>query len=260
MIPSVSVLQHYQANFTAFCSNKIKCSFFQTDSGEGFEFDEKAIISLIWKGANKDLLAGERPTPVVITTDGVKVTKNLNLVMTDLKEMETKRMSLIASHLLSRGNNDDGNGFGQLDQQSAFHCFPLKCIFGHESSQFLSQNFMNIYQRIMATAEPGNDGQNTMFPEYKPSIVSCPVDMKLAWLATGKGGVAKQKEHFYYCCLMKSKDINKANNVSCSICTSREPEEISNLTELNIAHECLHQEVITPDLMQRLRLHMLSCI
>jgi hypothetical protein len=43
MIPSVGVLQRYLANFTAFCSTKLKCSFFQTDSGEGFEFDEKEI-------------------------------------------------------------------------------------------------------------------------------------------------------------------------------------------------------------------------
>jgi hypothetical protein len=197
---------------------------------------------------------------VVLTADGVKVTKNLNLVIMGLKEMETASMPLLASHLLRRGNNDDDDGFGQLDQQSAFQCFPLKCIFGHESSDFLSKHFKDKYHRIMATAEPGPNGQNCMFPEYKPFTVSCPADMKLAWLATGKGGAAKQKENFYYCCLMTSKDINKANDVPCADCAGVTAEEISDLEPLNVEYECLHQEFITADLLDRLRLQISAYI
>jgi hypothetical protein len=120
MIPSVGVLQRYMANFTAFCSNQVKCKFFQTDSGEGFEYDERQIISIIWKGTNKDTIARDSPTSIVLTTDGVKITRNLNLVIMGIKEIEAKLMPLLASHLLKRGNNEDDDGFGMLDHQSAF--------------------------------------------------------------------------------------------------------------------------------------------
>jgi len=43
MIPSVSVLQRYLSNFTAFCSTKMKINFFQTASGEGFETQSMLI-------------------------------------------------------------------------------------------------------------------------------------------------------------------------------------------------------------------------
>jgi len=111
----------------------------------------------------------------------------------------------------------------------------------------------------VATGEPGSAGQNSMFPGCKPFLVSCPADMKLAWLATGKGGATKRKEHFCYCCLLRSKDINKSNVSLCTLCEDRLPVE-KDISAVNVEHECMHQEFITPDLMQRLRLQVLSCV
>jgi hypothetical protein len=123
----------------------------------------------------------------------------------------------------------------------------------------LANQFKEKYVNILATATAGVDGKNVMFPDYKPFIVSCPADMKLTWLATGKGGAAKQKEHFCYCCLMTSDQINKANKDPCSLCS--QPSQIDDeIPFADVQRECLHQEFITPDLLQRLRLQMLSAI
>lgn len=123
----------------------------------------------------------------------------------------------VASHLLKRGGNIENDGFGHLDYQSAFCCFPIKYIVGHRSSEFLSEIFKKKYQHIMATAAPREDKQNIILPEYKHFLVSCPADLKLAWLATKKGGAAKQKECFCCCCMQTSSYINVANSLPCVI-------------------------------------------
>jgi len=102
-------------------------------------------------------------------------------------------------HLLERRNNEDDNGFGQLDDhQSAFCCFPIKCVLATSHLNFFSDNFKIKYNSLLATAIPGENGENVMvFPEYGRFNVVCPADIKLAWEATNsKWGAAKVKEFF----------------------------------------------------------------
>ncbi len=67
------------------------------------------------------------------------------------------------------------------------------------------------------------------------------------------------KEHFCYCYLLKSQDINKANIVPCTLCEDRLLDE-KDISALSVDWACLHQEFITPDLIQRLCLQVLSHI
>jgi len=55
----------------------------------------------MWKHNGKDVVAEERPTKVVLTADGSKLTNNINLVLMGLKEVEEyELMPLIGSCLL----------------------------------------------------------------------------------------------------------------------------------------------------------------
>jgi len=49
IIPSVSTLCRFIAKFTGFASQKISVKLISPETGEGFEFDEKQLIQLIWK-------------------------------------------------------------------------------------------------------------------------------------------------------------------------------------------------------------------
>jgi hypothetical protein len=49
------------------------------------------------------------------------------------------------------------------------------------------QQFEENDTNILATATSGIDSKNVRFLECKPFVVSCPADMKLTWLSTGKG-------------------------------------------------------------------------
>ena len=87
----------------------------------------------------KDKVASQQSTEDTLTTDGANLTKNLNMGMTGLKEMDVvSSLPLIRSHLLKRSNNDDDKE-GQLSMQSCFWCIPIKCIFGKESTDFLQE-------------------------------------------------------------------------------------------------------------------------
>jgi hypothetical protein len=73
LFPSPVMLSRFITNFTGFCSSTVKVNFFTNQFGEGFEFDHKQDISLMWKHTGKDLVAEERPTKVVLTEDGSKL-------------------------------------------------------------------------------------------------------------------------------------------------------------------------------------------
>ena len=45
------------ANFMCFASGKLSVKYIQVKSGEGFEFNEKKVIKLIWSATGKDRLA-----------------------------------------------------------------------------------------------------------------------------------------------------------------------------------------------------------
>jgi hypothetical protein len=96
-------------------------NFFTNNFGEGFEFDHKQVISLIWKHTRKDLIAKSRPTNVFLTADGSKLTNNINVVLMGLKEtVAYESMPLLCSHLLKFSNNFDTEADGSLSVQSAF--------------------------------------------------------------------------------------------------------------------------------------------
>jgi hypothetical protein len=88
LFPSPTTVSHFITNFTGFCTSYVRVNFFSNKFGEGFEFDHKPIISLIWKHTGKDTLAEQMPVQVVLTSDGSKLTNNINVVLMDLKERE----------------------------------------------------------------------------------------------------------------------------------------------------------------------------
>jgi hypothetical protein len=49
-------------------------NFFTNNFGEGFEFDHKQVICLIWEHTGKDLVAESMASNVVLTADGSKLT------------------------------------------------------------------------------------------------------------------------------------------------------------------------------------------
>ncbi len=179
LFPSPTTLSRFISNFTGFCTNYVRVNFFTNKFGEGFEFDHKQIISLIWKHTGNNAVAEQRPTQVVLTADGSKLTNNINVVLMCLKETEAyESMPLIGSHLLRFSNNFDTEADGTLSVQSAFLSFP-----------------------IMAQLGP-----------------YCPSDQKFSWLATKAGGAAKVKKFFCQYCVTTSNNIDTANADFCEHC------------------------------------------
>jgi len=96
--PSKSMIRKVATQLTAFASRKIPPMFFHTESGKGFEFDMKHFLQELWKATGKDKLAKQQPTEVMLTADGVMLSKNLNIVMMGQKEMDAlASMPLITS-------------------------------------------------------------------------------------------------------------------------------------------------------------------
>jgi hypothetical protein len=121
LFPSLTTVSHFIANFTGFCSQYVHINFFTNKFGEGFEFDHRQIISLIWKQTGKDSVAEQKCMKVVLTADGSKLTNNINVVLMGLKETEAyQSMPLIGSHLLKVSNNEDTDNDSFLSVQSAF--------------------------------------------------------------------------------------------------------------------------------------------
>ncbi len=144
------MLSRFITNFTGFCSSYVKVNFFTNNFGEGFEFDHKLVISLIWRHTGKDLIAESRPTNVVLTADGSKLTNNINVVLMGLKETEAyESMSLIGSHLLKFSNKFDTEADGSLSVQSAFLSFRIMAQLGPESSDVIDTVFKRKYQSIV---------------------------------------------------------------------------------------------------------------
>jgi len=101
LFPAPTALTRFIHNFTGFCSNFVNVNFFKNNFGKGFEFSHKDSINLIWKHTGKDVVAEQRPTKLVLTSDGSKLTNTINVVLMGLKEMEAyQSMPLIGSHLL----------------------------------------------------------------------------------------------------------------------------------------------------------------
>ena len=195
IFPSTTMLSRFITNFTGFCSSYVKVNFFTNNFGEGFEFDHKQVISLIWKHTGKDLIAESRPTNVVLTADGSKLTNNINVVLMGLKETEAyESMPLIGSHLLKFSNNFDTEADGSLSVQSAFLSFPIMAQLGPESSEVIDAVFKRKYQSIMKATVPDSEGGNVWFPNWKPFNVYCPSDQKFSWLACKAGGAVKVKK------------------------------------------------------------------
>ena len=117
-------------------------NYFHSLSGEGFKFDSKSLVKELWRATGKDKVAQQQSTEVTLTTDGVNITKNLNIVMMGIKETDTfASLPLIGSHLLKWCNNEDKGEDGALSMQSCFCYVPIKCIFGKKSSDFIQEHF-----------------------------------------------------------------------------------------------------------------------
>jgi hypothetical protein len=192
IFPSPTTVSRFIANFTGFCSQYVHINFFTNKFGEGFEFNNKKIISLIWKKSGKDSIVEEKPTKVVLTADGSKLTNNINVFLMGLKEAESyKSMPLIGSHLLKVSNNEDTDEDTFLSVQKAFLSFPVMAQLGPESGDLVDSVFKKKYDAIRESIKPEDNGCNVWFPSWKPFEVYCPSDQKFSWLATKAGGAAK---------------------------------------------------------------------
>jgi len=136
---------------------------------------------LIWKHTGKDAVAEQRPTQVVLTADGSKLTNNINVVLMGLKETEAyESMPLIGSHLLRFSNNFDTEADGTLSVQSAFLSFPIMAQLGPESGDLVDAVFKRKYKAIMDATVPNGESRNIWFPNWKPFEVYCPSDQKFS--------------------------------------------------------------------------------
>jgi hypothetical protein len=253
LLPSPTTVSRFITNFTGFCTSYVRVNFFSNRFGEGFEFDHKQIISLIWKYTGKDALAEQRATQVVLTADGSKLTNNINVVLMGLKETEAyESMPLIGSHLLKFSNNLDTEDDGSLSVQSAFLSFPIMAQLGPESGDLVDSVFKRKYKAIMDATVPNEEGSNIWFPNWKPFEVYCPSDQKFSWLATKAGGAAKVKKFFCQYCVTTSSNIDMANADLCEHCL-----ELTNENRIfpfpDVTWECLHHEFITDDMITRMR-------
>jgi hypothetical protein len=121
MFPSPMTISRFITSFTGFCMKYVNVNFFTNKFGEGFEFNHKQVIKLIWEHTGKDQIAVDKSTEVVLTADGSKLTNNINVVLMGLKETEaTDSMPLIGSHLLKFSNNCDSEADGSLSVQRRF--------------------------------------------------------------------------------------------------------------------------------------------
>jgi hypothetical protein len=253
LFPSPTMLSRFITNFTGFCSSYVKVNFFTNQFGEGFEFDHKQVISLMWKHTGKDVVAEERPTKLVLTSDGSKLTNNINVVLMGLKEVEAyESMPLIGSRLLKFSNNFDTEADGSLSVQSAFLSFPIMAQLGPESGDVIDLVFKRKYHSIIKATIPDELGRNIWFPNWKPFDVYCPSDQKFSWLACKAGGAAKVKKFFCQYCITTSSDIDKANDQFCEHC-SKLSDEHRSFPFPNVQWECLHHEFITDTMIARMR-------
>jgi hypothetical protein len=65
LFPAPTTLTRFIHNYTGFCSNFVHVNFFKINFGEGFEFNHKKLISLIWQHTGKDVVTEQRPTKLV---------------------------------------------------------------------------------------------------------------------------------------------------------------------------------------------------
>jgi hypothetical protein len=247
IFPSPTTVSHFITNFTGFCTQFIKVNFFSNKFGEGFEFDHKQIISLIWNHTGKHLLAERKATQVVLTADGFKLTNNINVVLMGLKETEAYHpIPLMGSHLLKFSNNDDADTDGCLSVQSAFLSFPIMLQLGPESGDVVDTVFKKI--KIMEATKPSCDGENIWFPNWKPFEVYSPSDQKFSWLATKEGGAAKVKKFFCQYCVTTSSEIDTPNQSLSSYCLELSDQQ-KNLPFADVKWQCFHCEFITDALI-----------
>jgi hypothetical protein len=253
LFPAPTTLTGFISNFTGFCSHFVNVNFFKNNFGEGFEFNHKDLISLIWTYTGKDKVAEQQPTKLVLTSDGSKLTNNINVVLMGLKETEAyQSMPLIGSHLLKRSHNQDSEHDGTLSVQSAFLSFPVLAQLGPESADMIDGVFKRKYRSIMESTVADSQGQNIWFPNWKPFEVYCPSDQKFSWLATKAGGAAKVKKYFCQYCVTTSSEIDKANDNFCEYCLNLS-EDSRSFPFPDVQWECLHQEFVTDAMVDRLR-------
>jgi hypothetical protein len=246
MSPSPAVFSRFVLNFTGFYTNFVNINFFTNKFGEGFEFNHQQVIKLIWEHTGKDLIAEERPTKVVLTADGSKLTNNINVVLMRLKETEAAdSMPLIGSHQLKFSNNCDGEADGSLSVQSAFLSFPIMVQLGSKSGNVIDTVCKRKYKAIM---EP------SLLYISKIETFYCPLpsDRKFSWLATKAGSAAKVKKYFCQYCVTTSNDSDKANPHCCKYC-QKYPDEKKIFPFPDVKWECLHHDFITESLIDRLR-------
>jgi len=53
----------------------------------------------LWKATGKNKLDKQQPTEVMLTADGTMLTRNLNIMMMGLKEMDTLHPCLLLDHI-----------------------------------------------------------------------------------------------------------------------------------------------------------------
>ena len=127
----------------------------------------------------------------------------------------------------------------------------------HQWTRYTFLCIRSAYVAIKSTTVLDATGHNKWFPDWKPIMVLCPADMKMAWNATvGKGGAAKQKEHFCLYCLQMSRDFNAPNKEFCESLT----EDHMQIPFNDMKWECMHQEFMSKQLIAMLRQQLTSAI
>jgi hypothetical protein len=188
-----------------------------SDIGEGFEFDEKALTKTLFDAYGLLKVAKSRPVDLGLASDGAKLTNSISHVTAGLKFNDMALHDPITKEPLLLHNPDSL-------VQSRNLCFPIRMVIALDNKKTLD-GFRPLYN----TFRTGEVAKALDCHDFKMSF---PGDMKLQWGALDSGGAAKVKEEFCYICPCRSQTLHMPQDKSrCGICRDK---------PLNELEECYH--------------------
>ncbi len=176
----------------------------ENGGGEYVQLDPPHLLAGMISAYQLANVAQERPVEVHIAIDGAMLSKNWNHLMAGVKQADNAAFCLCRQQLIY-GNMDDAT------IQSRDHCFSFIITTVCKTKKNVDWMHPRL-EMLDAFANPGTVwGDN-----YKPLDIVMNTDMSFTWKYLGRGGAAKVKKYFCYCCTLKSENMVIHNEEQCS--------------------------------------------
>ena len=212
ILPSRSRLQKFQVKMNKVGETVCPYEDDPTEQGEGFKFDPKKAIEVLFEGYGLTEIAKHESVILGVSVDGTNISKKIKTMVGGLKINAKQAICPITKLPFFHDPRDPDADVAGM--QSNMNCHPLAIYEGGETKH----SFFRHKPQFDFVNSCRSAGPNNPFPDWKPLTVSVELDMKGSWEGTLVGHGVKKFADTCPCqqCATISDELHVANPTHCS--------------------------------------------